>query len=172
MEIMTQRLRLVPVSLEHVESTFEYASDIENTKYMMYLPFGSLEETRQSIVDAINEWNSSAPKRLEFAVMMGDAHIGGLTLYYLEDRTHGELGWVMNKAYWGRGYITEAAQGLMYYAAKELGISRIIACCDSENMASRRVMEKLGMKFYGTGKRKNRSMGDEERIEIIYEVFI
>ena len=56
--------------------------------------------------------------------------------------------------------------------AKEIGISLMIACCDSENMASQRVMEKLGMKYHSTGKRKNRSTGDEERVELTYEIFI
>ena len=135
-----------------------------------YRPSLPLEETAAAIDDAIAQWHSEFPERLEFAIISEAGHIGGITLYYLEDRTNGELGWVMHRDHWGRGYITEAALALMDYAAKDLGIRRMIACCDSENIASRRVMEKLGMKYCSTGKRKNRSSGEEERIELIYEI--
>ena len=59
----------------------------------------------------------------------------------------------------------------MEYAKIKWGMGRIIACCDSENISSRIVMEKLGMKYHSTGKRKNRS-SEEERVELIYEMYI
>lgn len=170
MEIKTERLLLCPVTREHRLSTFAYAGDRDSNRYMMFLPYDSMEETAAAIDDAIAQWHSEFPERLEFAIISEAGHIGGITLYYLEDRTNGELGWVMHRDHWGRGYITEAALALMDYAAKDLGIRRMIACCDSENNASRRVMEKLGMKYCSTGKRKNRSTGDKERIELIYEI--
>ena len=42
MEIKTERLVLRSVDMSHVESTFAYAGDIENTKFMMYLPYDSV----------------------------------------------------------------------------------------------------------------------------------
>ena len=171
MEIKTERLTLRPACAGYLETTHKYASDLENTRYMMFLPYKSLEETRCALQEAEAQWRLAAPQRCEFVVLKDGTHIGGMTLYFLNDRAEGELGWVLNKRYWGRGYVVEAALALMDYARKEWGMRRIIACCDSENQASRRVMEKLGMRHVDTGTRKNRS-SDEERVELVYEIML
>ena len=171
MEIRTERLVLQSVNMSHVESMFAYAGDIENTRFMMYLPYESVEETADAIKDAMAEWEKPEPARWEFAIMKDDVHIGGITFYFLEDRTQAELGWVVHKDHWKKGYATEAANELLRRAKMEWGIRRVIACCDSENEGSIGVMKKLGMKYHSTGKRKNRS-SDEERVELIYEIIL
>lgn len=172
MEITTARLCLHPVDMSRLRSVHAYASDTENTRYMMYLPFESLEETAGFIREAEEQWRKPQPDYLEFAILKDEIHIGGITLYFLPDRTQAELGWVLNSAYLRRGYATEAAAALIEHAHQKWGISRVIACCDSENLGSRRVMEKLGMRFAHTGTRRNRSMPGEERIELTYEIFL
>ena len=170
-EIRTERLVLRPVEISYLQSTHAYASDLENTHFMMFLPSASLEETAQTIAAGQAEWGKSEPARCEFVILKDDIHIGGITLYFLEDRSEGELGWILSKEYWGCGYVTEAARAMLSYAKEQWQVRRVIACCDSENMASRRVMEKLGMVHVITGKRRNRSM-QEERIELIYEIML
>lgn len=56
-----------------------------------------------------------------------------------------EIGWKIHPNCWGQGYATEAARELMRYAFTHLGVRRIVAFCHAENLASLRVMEKLGM---------------------------
>ena len=57
--------------------------------------------------------------------------------------------------------------------ARSLGVRRIFACCDSENVASYQLMLKLGMTLVKTdGVRTNRSMGDEPRVEWTCERYI
>lgn len=173
MEIRTERLVLRPVEMGDVDTTHAYASDLENTKYMMFLPYASLDETREAVGKAVEEWRKPEPEFCEFAITKDGAHIGGVTLYIMEDRTVAELGWVLSKAHWHRGYVTEAARAMVPYARERWGIKRIFACCDSENAASYHVMERLGMHCtVRDGKRTNRSMGDEERTELVYEMQI
>lgn len=77
---------------------------------------------------------------------------------------------MLHKDYWRRGYVTEAALALMEFA-RSIGVTRIFACCDSENVASFKTMEKLGMRLVkADGVRTNRSMGEEVRRELTYEV--
>jgi RimJ/RimL family protein N-acetyltransferase len=57
------------------------------------------------------------------------------------------LGWRLIKSAWGKGYATEVATALVGKAFAELGAMRVFACTYSENLASRRVMEKAGLKF-------------------------
>lgn len=170
MEIRTQRLLLRPITMDDLATTHTYVSDLENTRYMMYLPSESVEETAQGIAESIAEWRKALPSRLEFAMVLDGAHIGGVMIFIQEDRTQAELGWVLHRDHWGHGYTTEAAAALADYARRCLGVKRLFACCDSENTASFRVMEKLGMRrVSATPGRRNRSMPDE-RIELVYEV--
>lgn len=170
MEIRTERLLLRPITMDDLMSTHAYVSDDENTRYMMFLPSESLEETAQGIAESVADWQSDAPSRLEFAIVLGGVHIGGMTAFFQDDRTEAELGWVIHRDHWSRGYTTEAARALMEAVRERYGVRRIFACCDSENQASFRVMEKLGMRqISALPGRRNRGM-EGERIEVICEV--
>lgn len=170
MELHTPRLTLSPADMTYVQSTYAYSSDLENTRFMMFLPYATVEETAESLRSAEAEWQKPLPARYEFVLLLEGKHIGGVTLYMQADRTEAELGWVLHKDHWRRGYVTEAAQAVMDWARDALGVRRIFACCDSENIASYKTMEKLGMRHVDTGTRTNRSMGDEIRTELVYEV--
>jgi len=171
MRLTTERLALEPISLDHLESTYAYASDPENTRLMMFLPYESIEETEANIRKSMEMWHSDSPEYLEFAVLLGNAHIGAVTLY-LEPGGSAEFGWILDKRHWGHGYAAEAVRAVMEYGRRELGIRRFYAMCDSENVDSYRLMERLGMRFVRrTGGRKNRS-SVEERQELTYEIYV
>ncbi len=55
------------------------------------------------------------------------------------------LGYRLRRAVWGRGYATEGARALIRQGFAELGVRRVVATTYQDNLASRRVMEKLGM---------------------------
>ena len=61
-------------------------------------------------------------------------------------RSEGRLGYVMDPAWAGHGYATEAAESMLALAFDELGLHRVTAGCFADNTASWRVMEKLGMR--------------------------
>ena len=174
MTIHTERLTLVPAGIRFLESTFAYTSDIENTRLMTNLPNADIEECAEYLLRADAEWTAPFPLRpgyYEFAILLDGKHIGGVSLFPEEnDRTRAELGWILHKNYWDKGIVTEAARALMDYAVRELGVTRFIARCDSENVGSYRVMEKLGMTRTGYWRgRKNRA-SDEDRGEFQYEL--
>jgi len=168
MEIKTKRLVLKPLGVKYLEAVHEYASDIENTKYMMHLPNSTVEETKTFLQNVENEWASDNQSSYEFAILMKNKVIGAVNIYIDKDSA-GELGWIINKKYWKQGFAYEASKALMDFAVQELDIKHFFAHCDSENVASYKVMEKLGMSRTGEwGGRKNKS-SDEERIEYQYE---
>jgi len=171
MEIRTPRLTLRPVTADMADAAYRYAGDPENAPMMVYLPYESLEETKQALREAVAQWQSPHPAFYEFGVFKGAEQIGGLTLYVPDEKDTLELAWIIAKDHWGNGYAPEAARGLMDYALKTWGIRRFIALCDSENIASRRTMEKLGMTFVKAAPgRRNRSAPDAERVEWTYAV--
>ena len=56
-----------------------------------------------------------------------------------------EVGWRLDRAYWGRGYATEAAIAAIEVGFENLGLDEIVSFCVPANVRSRRVMERLGM---------------------------
>jgi RimJ/RimL family protein N-acetyltransferase len=59
-----------------------------------------------------------------------------------------EVGWAIDPAAWGRGYATEAGEASIRWAFGELGYERVVSICVPANLASRRVMEKLGFRVH------------------------
>lgn len=75
--------------------------------------------------------------------------IGWCGLKYRPDIDETDLGYrIMQKA-WGKGYATEAAQYTLDHGFKELDLKVITACAHIENLASVKVLEKIGMDFIG-----------------------
>jgi RimJ/RimL family protein N-acetyltransferase len=56
-----------------------------------------------------------------------------------------EIGWRLSPEYWGRGLATEGAQAALRYGFEQLGLREIVSFTSTQNVRSRRVMEKLGM---------------------------
>jgi RimJ/RimL family protein N-acetyltransferase len=59
-----------------------------------------------------------------------------------------EVGWLIDRPWQGLGLATEAGEACIEYAFGELGFKRVVSICTAENAASRRVMEKLGLRFW------------------------
>lgn len=171
MEISTERLILKPLGTEYLESVHKYASDIENTKYMIHLPNETVDETKEFLVGCEREWAKQIPDFYEFAVIKESVHIGAVSIYLNENHDTAILGWILDPDYHNCGYATEAASAIVRFAEEKLSIRHFTAFCDFENRASENVMRKLG--FTKTGcydGRKNR-ISDEERKELVYELF-
>ena len=60
-----------------------------------------------------------------------------------------ELGWTIGRAFWGKGYATEAARRCVDFAFQEMGRDHLISLIDPENRASIRVAERIGETVQG-----------------------
>lgn len=170
MEIKTKRLHLVPLGMAYLESAHRYMSALENTRYMVYMPKQDEAETQAFMTQITKEWGKENPDFYELAVLLDGQHIGSVSMYLNADKTVGEVGWIIDKSYWGQGYGAEAAEGMIEYFQGVKGIKHFIAHCDSENVASQKVMRKLGFELVDEyGGRKNRC-SEEERMEQLFEL--
>lgn len=75
--------------------------------------------------------------------LVGDC---GLIRTEVEGAAEVELGWIVRRASWGRGYAPEAAAAWRDLAFAQLGLARLVSMVSEQNAASRRVAEKLGMR--------------------------
>lgn len=150
----TERLTLRPLDVSDLQTVHEYASDKDITKYMIHLPNKSLDETYRFLADVRAEWQKEEPSYYEFAILYHSVHIGAVSLYLNEEKTEGEFGWILNKKYWGKGFATEAALAVKSFAVKQLKLKKLVAYCDSRNLSSTRVMERIGLSFESKGERQ------------------
>lgn len=95
---------------------------------------------------ASHEGMLEAGERIPFAAELPDEGvIGAVALRLDAEHERAELGYWFGRPYWGMGYATEACRAVVRYGFGELGVRRIYARHLPENVASARVLEKLGM---------------------------
>lgn len=79
-----------------------------------------------------------------------DLVIGSIEVRMLSSlHRQGEFGYVFRRDHWGRGYATEAARAMLAFGFAGLGMERISATCDPDNLASARVLTKAGLRYEG-----------------------
>ena len=158
--IETQRLRIRSFQPNDWQAVYGYTSD---PAVMAYIPEGpfTTEQARAFVDDNTGE------QARAFAVLLkaDDTLVGHMVFHpWFAPLTY-EIGWVFDPANQGHGYATEAARALLQYGFEALRLHRIIATCQPENVASYRVMEKLGMRreahFRRCIRRPNNAWWDE-----------
>ncbi|MFN6465295.1 MAG: GNAT family N-acetyltransferase [Nostoc sp. DedVER02] len=144
MEIETPRLRLRNFNLNDFDCLFRLYSDAE---VMKYLSLRTREQTQASLSQHIQQWQQHnfgmwAVIHKETGTMIGRCGLG-----FLENTPEVELGYVFDKSYWNMGIATEASVATLKFGFWEVKLDRIVAIADPENIASVRVIQKLGMKY-------------------------
>ena len=76
--------------------------------------------------------------------------IGWVGLQFLPELNETEVGYLLDKPFWGKGLATEAASASLQFGFEHFDFPYVIALVHPENMASRRVLEKCGMTYTET----------------------
>jgi [ribosomal protein S5]-alanine N-acetyltransferase len=81
----------------------------------------------------------------------GEREVSGWAgLQFLPELNETEVGFLLDPRWWGKGYATEAARASLKFAFEHTPLDHIIALVHPENSASRRVIEKCGMRYVET----------------------
>ena len=144
--IETERLLLRPLTLDDADAVFEWAGDPVVNRYMPYPVHGSVRDAEK--------WISSLGDKNEFCFCLKDSGkvIGAGSVVYDGACDAYELGYNLNRRYWGMGYATEAAGALIQWARENLGAHDFIGCHATANKASGNVLRKCGFQFERYGK--------------------
>lgn len=169
--IETPRLRLRLPVMADAEAIFtQYAQDAEVAKYMIWRPHKNVEETRDFVKRCVLAWEdgSAYPWAIE---RKEDGRLIGM----IESRIKGymmDIGYTLAREHWGRGYMPEAARPVVDWGLAQSGIFRVWALCDVDNLASARVMEKIGMWREGILRRwtLHPNVSDEPRDACCYSI--
>ena len=135
-----------PFTLNDVDAVQKYSSKESVTRYMMWGP-NKYEDTKRFVSSVVSR-NSETPRDVfDFIVTLKDGTvIGACGLYFDEYPKPPTLGWVFDDTYWNQGYGTETGRALLAFGFNTLKVKSILATCDNENIASARIMEKIGMR--------------------------
>ena len=146
--LVTERLELRPVNDEDVDRILEYRNLPAVNRWLI-----RTEVDPESFRAA---WRHAAedPDDHSVAVTLDGAVIGTVSLEAVDGmgqpgmppRTEARLGYIFDPAYAGHGYATEAVTAMVAHAFDQLGIQRITAGCFAHNLASVRILEKVGMR--------------------------
>jgi [ribosomal protein S5]-alanine N-acetyltransferase len=148
--LKTPRLLLRELTLADAPDMFAYASDPEVARTSTWEAHTSLEDTRAFIRFARNHYAAGEPGPWGLAERASGRVLGTCSLALAAHHFRAELGYALARAHWGQGLTTEAAAAVVAYGFRTLGLRRIEARCRADNLASERVMQKLGMTYEGT----------------------
>ncbi len=149
--IETKRLLLRELRADDENDIHEYASDPEVVRLMIWGP-NTRETTREFLERALQSQTAWPRPEVGLAIELKSERklIGSIGLRMKDETSRAaDIGYVLNRNYWGHGYMTESTRAVLDVAFKQLKLHRVWATCDMRNRASYRVMERLGMRREG-----------------------
>ncbi len=169
-QLKTQRLILRPWRETDLEDFFEYASVDGVGQMAGWIPHRDKEESRRIL-------NSFIAHKKTFALVYQGKVIGSLGIEKYSEKSYPELaslrgreiGYVLSKAYWGRGLMPEAVRAVIRWLFQDIGLDFILVGHFGWNAQSRRVIEKCGFRYVKSVPYRTRFDTQETAMEYILE---
>lgn len=148
-ELNTAHLLLRKIRLEDVTYYYERIGSSEDvTKYMLWQPHQSLQESRESIEKVLARYEIGKCYTWAIALAEDDSIIGRIDLLrFDESNSSCSFAYMLGKDFWGCGYGTESLKAVFAFAFEKMGMQTIGADHMCENVGSGKVMQKAGMQF-------------------------
>lgn len=147
--LSTERLVLRPHGLSDVPFMMQLNSDPDVVRYTGDAAFASEAEARAVVERLIHQFEAWRMGRLVVLHRRTGEELGWCGLRWHEDLEVADLGYRFFRRHWGEGYATESAGACVRHAFEELGLPRLVAHAMPENVASIKVLEKLGFRRTG-----------------------
>src|SRR5690349_18834706 len=151
MILTTKRLVLRELEEEDWSDVLAYQSDPRYLRYYDWMQ-RTEQDVRAFVLMLMARQEVGPRTKFQLAItlasdgqLIGNAGIRMNT----PDAREANIGYELDPRYWGCGYATEAANELLAFGFRELGLHRIWAWCIAENVASAHVLEKIGMRQEG-----------------------
>jgi len=151
-ELKTCRLLLRRVKPGDGEEIYRnYASDDDVTRFLSWQTHASPNVSEEVVLLWANHYED--PHFYQWMIVPDETGeiIGSISVVHEEESTKSlEIGYCIGKAYWHKGYMSEALRAVIAFLFDEVGALRLIARHDPENPRSGRVMKACGMQYEGT----------------------
>jgi len=148
--VETDRLILRRMKTSDYMDMYEYSRSDRVTKYLLWKSHPDAHYTRDYLSFVQSQYRAGEFYDWALVHKASDKMIGTCGFAKLDfENNSAEIGYVLNPAFWNKGYATEAVKRVIEFGFCNLNLHRIEARYIVGNEVSRRVMEKCGMKFEG-----------------------
>lgn len=142
MELITERCLIRNLNMEDADELYQALSDESVMRYIE--PVFDMGKTKEFIQSA----GMCEPPLVYAIVWKQSGRVIGHAIFHVCEQSDYEIGWILNKNYWGMGIADEVTKKLVEYA-RYLGADSCIIECDTEQTASRRIALKNGFVYEG-----------------------
>jgi len=149
-ELRTTRLLLRSIGREDIPALVRLAGAREIAATTLSIPHPyAVRDARNFLSKANKDFRSRRSIIFAISILPGRKLCGVVGMDVVEAHSHAELGYFIGVPFWGKGYTTEAASAVVEFGFEKLHLHRIHARCFAGNTASKRVLEKIGMRYEG-----------------------
>lgn len=143
--IKTNRLILRPMDINDLNDIYEYSKSPTISQYMYFKRIDDINQMKEYISNCIEQYNKKDKDIHSLSIIYNSKVIGEIALLFFEEGT--ELFWIISEKYQNQGFAYEAAVAYIDYIKDNFNLSKISAHCDTRNVPSKKLMEKLGFKY-------------------------
>jgi ribosomal-protein-alanine N-acetyltransferase len=143
----TQRLVLRPFAQADAAELHRILNQDDVLKYFPGPGSPSLEKVERFVEKQMRQWDEVGYAWWAVELKSSRALIGWNGLQFLPETRETEIGFLIDRTYWGQGLSTEAGRIGVRFAFESVGVEELIALAHPGNLASQRVIVKLGLRF-------------------------
>ena len=149
-ELNSERLKLRRLTKDDALVTFEGLRNQEEFLYYMNKEKTTLDKQKSGLVGIDKKYENLDYYNWLITTKEDGKIIGLITFNVFEVNETVEVSYALDNRYFNKGYMSEAVTRVKEFALKEMNVNRFQASCCATNEASRRVIEKCGLKYEGT----------------------
>ncbi len=166
--IETERLLLREVIISDVDGMFELDSNPNVHIYIGKKPVTTIEQSAAYIENLQQQYKDFGTGRWAVILKETNEFIGWSGIKFITNEINNhknfyEIGYRFIEKHWGKGYATEAGKAFVDYAINNLKADAVCAYADAGNDNSRKILEKLGLRYVN-------SFEYEEEFQVWYEL--
>src|SRR5262245_3625530 len=144
-ELLTPRLRLRRPTPDDRDDFVRLFGDAEVTRFLKGVR--TPEESAAALERMLEQWRRDGYGVWTVLGRGMSRFVGRCGLRWQEQAGASELLYTLHREFWGQGFATEAAAASVRCGFEQAGLPRLVAMTDPANRVSRRVLQKLGMRF-------------------------
>jgi RimJ/RimL family protein N-acetyltransferase len=145
--LTTPRLILRPWTLQDVNALFTLLQEDNLLRYFPRPTPPPIEKVEKYITHHLRHWEERGYGHWAVVTRAEHKLIGWNGLEFLPETSETEVAYLLSKSFWGQGLATEAAQAALRFGFEKCWLKKIIGLVHPENIASRRVLEKCGLRL-------------------------
>lgn len=168
--LKNNQINLFPLEIQEAKNEYEI---FKNPKLFIYTKRQAFKNIQEA--EAFIDKHKQLPNFFGIYLNQGQKLIGNCQLNIGKNQQQGEIAYSIDESYWGKGIATEAAECLLKLGFSSQFLNKISASCVPDNIGSKKVLEKNGMRYIGITKKAFKKDGtafDLDNFEITKEVYL